>query len=121
MWHDFKRSLHYARNGLRYIYQTQANFRYQTFCACLVLVVAAIFQVKRQEWLILVLLITMVLVLEVLNTVFESFLDLIQPKIQHYVRLFKDMLAAMVLLASVAAAVVGIIIFYPYVKTLFVH
>jgi diacylglycerol kinase len=111
---NFGRSIINAWRGLIFIFKSQRNFRLQTIAGLLVLLIAWFLHVRRQEWLILLLLTTMVLVLEVLNTVFESFLDMIQPKIHGYVKVFKDMLAAMVLLASVAAAVIGIVIFYPY-------
>lgn len=111
---NFYKSIVNAIHGLIFIFKSQRNFRLQTLVAGIVLLVGWFLKVRREEWLILLLLITMVLVLEVLNTVFESFIDMLQPKIHGYVKVFKDMLAAMVLLASVAAAVIGVVIFYPY-------
>jgi len=118
---DFGRSVGRALNGFRYLFASQQNFRIQTLAGLLVFLFAWLLEVRRQDWLVLLLLVTMVLVLETLNTVFEFFLDMVKPKIHDYVKMFKDMLAAMVLLASVAAMIIGLVIFYPYLKKFFVH
>ncbi len=115
------RSVSNAGSGWRYLFTSQQNFRIQVFFALVVFIVAWLLQVRRQDWIVLLLLVTMVLVLEALNTVFEFFLDMLKPKIHSYVKMFKDMLAAMVLLASVAAGIIGLIIFYPYLKNIFVQ
>lgn len=114
-------SLQSALSGWRYLFISQQNFRVQVFFGLAVFVVAWLLKVRRQDWLILLLLVTMVLVLEALNTVFEFFLDMVKPKINSYVKMFKDMLAAMVLIASLAASIIGLIIFYPYLIKIFVQ
>ncbi len=118
---NFWRSLQNAISGWRYLFTSQQNFRVQVFFGMAVFIAAWLLQVRRQDWLVLLLLVTMVLVLEVLNTVFEFFLDMVRPKINSYVKMFKDMLAAMVLLASLAAAIIGLVIFYPYLRNIFVQ
>ncbi len=118
---NFWRSLQNAISGWRYLFTSQQNFRVQVFFGMAVFIAAWLLQVRRQDWLVLLLLVTMVLVLEVLNTVFEFFLDIVRPKINSYVKMFKDMLAAMVLLASLAAAIIGLVIFYPYLRNIFVQ
>lgn len=115
------RSLQNALSGWRYLFASQQNFRIQVFFGLVVFIAAWLLNVRRQDWLVLLLLVTMVLVLEVLNTVFEFFLDMVKPKINNYVKMFKDMLAAMVLLASVAAGIIGLVIFYPYLINIFVQ
>ena len=115
------RSLQNALSGWRYLFTSQQNFRVQVFFGIAVFIVAGLLQVRRGDWLVLLLLVTMVLVLEVLNTVFEFFLDMVRPKINSYVKMFKDMLAAMVLLASLAAGIIGLVIFYPYLRNIFVQ
>jgi diacylglycerol kinase len=115
------RSLQNAISGWRYLFSSQQNFRVQVFCGLLVFIAAWLLKVRRQDWLVILLLVTMVLVLETLNTVFEFFLDMVKPKINSYVKMFKDMLAAMVLLASIAAGIIGLVIFYPYLRNIFVH
>ncbi len=121
LFSNFLSSLRNALSGWRYLFVSQQNFRIQVFFGLMVFITAWLLKVKRQDWLVLLLLVTMVLVLETLNTVFEFFLDMVKPKINSYVKMFKDMLAAMVLLASLAAGIIGIIIFYPYLRNIFVQ
>lgn len=111
----FRSSWRYAWAGLRHAYRSQQNFRLQILAAILVVVAGFYFRISRQEWVILCLLIGMVLILELFNTVFEALVDILKPKIHDYVKVFKDLLAAMVLLASLVAVVIGVVIFYPYI------
>lgn len=64
--------------------------------------------------MLLVLSMALVLILEVVNSVFEQLVDLLKPRLHYVVGEIKNMMAAAVLLASLAAAVVGGVIFWPY-------
>jgi len=75
------------------------------------------FRVKPWETVALVLVIVSVLVLELLNTIFEHLSDILKPRLHHYINIIKDLMAAAVLLASLGAIVVGLIIFWPYLKS----
>jgi len=59
-----------------------------------------------------------VLILELINTVVERVVDILKPRIHPYARLIKDLMAAVVLISSIVAVIVGIIIFYPYFRDL---
>lgn len=108
------KSLVYAWHGLDYVFKSQRNFRIQIIVALLVILAGLYFGLSRQEWIILLFLIALVLILEILNTVLETFIDVLKPKIHHYVQIIKDLMAAAVLLASLVAALIGLIIFLPH-------
>jgi diacylglycerol kinase len=55
-----------------------------------------------------------VLVLEIINSIFERIVDVYKPRLNPYVRDIKDMMAAAVLIASLGAAIIGLMIFIPY-------
>jgi diacylglycerol kinase len=55
-----------------------------------------------------------ILILELLNGTIERILDFMSPEYDERVRTIKDLMAAIVLLASVGVAVCGTVIFYPY-------
>ncbi len=114
-----KKSFKYAFDGLKYVYRAEQNFRIQILVALLVIIFGFIFNIRVQEWIVVLMLIALILILEILNTVLETFIDILKPKIHHYVRIVKDLMAGMVLLASLIAIVVGILIFYPYINKLF--
>ncbi len=114
----FKRSLSHALDGFFYALKRERNFQIELVCGFFVLVLIFIFKVKGWEAIVLILMIAGVLIMELANTVMERIVDMLKPKIHPYARLIKDIMAAVVLITSFVAVVVGIIIFYPYVKEL---
>ena len=108
------KSFHYAFRGFRYAYKTEQSFRIQVFIGILVVVLMIFFKVTVLESIVLVLVMTMVLVLELINTVFEQLSDILKPRVHSYVEVIKDVIAAAVLVASIASLAVGLIIFLPY-------
>lgn len=107
-----------AMRGLKHVFKSEQNFRIQVLAGLLVLVAAFYFPLHNWETILLILLVLLVLLVEILNTVFEYFSDLLKPRLHHYVGVIKDVMAGAVLLTSLVALVVGIIIFYPYLKDL---
>jgi diacylglycerol kinase (ATP) len=76
------------------------------------------FQLTRFEWCWIVLAIAIVWTAEALNTAFEFLADAASPDFHPIVRDAKDVAAGAVLITAIAAAVIGLIIFWPYVAML---
>lgn len=110
------KSFRHAFRGLKYSLTYERNFQVEVIAAVFVVALIFIFKVKNWEAVVLVFMIMWVLTMELINTVLERIVDIIRPRIHPYARLIKDVMAAVVLISSVIAIVVGIIIFYPYVK-----
>ena len=72
------------------------------------------FSVTLYEAIILTIAIMFVLILELVNIIFERLVDMLQPRIHHYAEIIKDLMATAVLVASAGALIVGILVFYPY-------
>lgn len=106
--------MRYAWRGLVYAYTREQNIRIQTFVALFVIAVGALVGLQRNEWVVIGLLISLVLILEILNSVLERFIDVVKPRYHEQVQIVKDMLAAMVFLAALTATIIGLIIFWPY-------
>ena len=104
-----------AGRGVAHVWESQVNFRIQVVAAMLVVAAMFIFDVQPWQKITLLLLAMTVLVLEIINTVFEHLVDLFEPRLHHYVRDIKDLMAAAVLLSSVVAVGGAIIIFWPFV------
>ncbi len=114
------KSIGYAGRGLFYVLKHEQNFRIECASAIAILVVSFYFGISRAEFIIVLLLIVLVLMLELLNSALEKFVDLLKPRLHTQVGVLKDIMAAMVLIASVGAAIIGIIIFWPYfIETFF--
>lgn len=110
----FLASVKDALHGFSLIFRAEQNFRIQTFVSLLVLVAAFYFPLRAWEIILIILLIVMVLTMEILNTAFEYIADLLKPRLHHYVRSVKDIMAAAVFLTAIGAAVIGFVIFLPH-------
>jgi len=115
----FKRSLKHALDGIIYAVSHEKNFRIEIMMAIFVIILMFIFKLKSWEVIVLILMIMWVLILELVNTVLERVADILKPRIHPYAHLIKDLMAAVVLISSVVAVIIGIIIFYPYFQNLF--
>lgn len=112
-------SFQYAVRGLRFVYANERNFRLECLFMIFVLASFFVFSFSRIEMLVLILLCGAVLILEIVNTVVEHFLDLIKPRLSYQVQVVKDILAGMVLVSVILAVVVGSIIYIPAFIELF--
>lgn len=78
------------------------------------LALAIYFDLARWEWGLLLLAVALVWVAEALNTALEYWTDLASPDYHLLAGKAKDMAAAAVLLASIFAALIGGLVFYPH-------
>lgn len=107
------RSVGFALQGLRAFWATQPNARIHAVATVGVVVAGWYCQISRSDWLALVLAIALVWVAEALNTGIEWAVDLASPEHHPLAGKAKDVAAAGVLLASLAALVVGLLVFVP--------
>lgn len=114
-----KSSFQYALAGIVYVYNHEKNFRFQVWFGLFVVALALVFRLTAMEFIAILFLIMLVLILEMLNSAIEKFADILKPRLELHVGVVKDIMAGMVLISSIGAAVVGLIIFYPYVIELF--
>ena len=100
-------SFRYAIDGLRETVATQHNARVHLAATALVVVVAGALRVAAGGWALLAVAIGLVWAAELLNTAIEAAVDLASPERHPLAKTAKDAAAAAVLVASLAAAVVG--------------
>jgi diacylglycerol kinase (ATP) len=105
------RSFGYAFAGLGHLLATGRNFRIEAAIGLVALVAAVWLRVERWEWAVLVLTISLVLILEGVNTAIEHAVTLASPSLDPRAKAAKDVSAAAVLIAALAAVAVGAIIF----------
>lgn len=108
------KSFVYARKGLFKVIREEQNFRVELLVGLAVLLLAYYLEVSYTDLAILLLAMALVLCLEIVNTVAELISDAVQPKLSHYAKNIKDVIAAGVLVASIAAGIIGIVIFSHY-------
>ncbi|OGH88735.1 MAG: hypothetical protein A3J93_01405 [Candidatus Magasanikbacteria bacterium RIFOXYC2_FULL_42_28] len=107
-------SFYHACRGLQSVFRSERNFRFQVLAGVVALALALYLPLKIWELILVILMVILVLLAEIVNTVFEYFTDLLKPRLHHYVEAVKDIMAGGVLVASVGAVVIGLLIFLPY-------
>lgn len=91
----------------------EANFRRQLICFLLALFAGFFLAIPFFHLAIIVIISTIVLVLEIINTSFEALADATDCEYNEKVRSSKDIFAGAVLLASLMATVIGLLILLP--------
>ena len=98
--------------------RTQANARIHAVAAIVVVIAGWFFGITRGEWCAIVGAIGLVFTAEGINTAIEAAVDLASPERHPLAERAKDVAAGAVLLASLAAAIIGLLIFGPRVLAL---
>ncbi len=104
-----------AWKGIWTVLIHEPPFKYMLTVAVTVIGAMLYFPTSRDEKAVLLVMIFSVLILELINSVMERFLDFLQPADDPRVRIIKDLLAAIVLVVSLAAIVIGVLVFWPHV------
>lgn len=112
--HKNWKSYGFALKGLRWML-AENNFLIHLVAAAIVIVLGFKFQLSADHWLVILLCIGGVLSAEIFNTAIEKLCDHLHPAQHPNIGKVKDMAAAAVLVVAIVAAVVGGLVFYPYV------
>jgi len=91
------------------------NFRIMLVVALAVIALGVIVGVSGTSWAILLVCIAGVLAGEAMNTAIERLADQIEQRYDQSIGDIKDLAAGAVLLGSGIAALVGVVVFWPYV------
>jgi len=111
---NMKQSFRAAWRGLLRAFKGERTFRVMVGAALIIIILVSTLPLSSGERLMLLLVTGLVLVLELLNTMVERFVDLIKPRLSAYVRDVKDLMAAAVLVAAIFAALIGLMILVPH-------
>jgi diacylglycerol kinase (ATP) len=107
--HSFRHAFH----GWVYVIRTQRNAWIHAVITTLVVLVAAWLHLPVRDWAVLFITIALVWTAEFINTALEAVVDLASPQQHPLAKVGKDVGAAAVLLASLAAILVGLLILGP--------
>jgi diacylglycerol kinase (ATP) len=111
---DRIRSFGYALRGLGFMLKTQQNAWIHLAATALVIAAGVWVRLSFYDWRWIVLAIGIVWVAELVNTAFEHLCDVVQPEFHVSVKTAKDVAAGAVLVAAVAALLIGLLVFLPY-------
>ena len=110
---DRLKSFVYAWEGIKAVLRTEHNTWIHLGLTILSIVLGFVMLISRVEFLALIAVIAMVWVTELFNTCIEKIMDLVSIEKHPRVKIIKDIAAAAVLVAAIAAIVTGAIIFIP--------
>lgn len=112
---SFLRSFVYAGRGIYVALREERNLRFHLCIAIYVYLFSAFYDFGKTEYAVITLLVAGVMALELVNSAFERTVS--RPSPERYVTagVVKDMAAGAVLVFSLAAVVIGILLFWDMV------
>lgn len=106
-------SFGHAIRGWIYVLRTQHNAWIHALAATFVLLLGLWVRLPPRDWAVIILTIAMVFAAEFLNTAIEAVVDLASPAKHPLAKVGKDVGAAAVLVAALAASLIGLLILGP--------
>ncbi|NLN77894.1 MAG: phosphatase PAP2 family protein [Armatimonadetes bacterium] len=101
----------YAVEGVVHVFRTQRHMRFHFLTMVLVLVVSLVFKLKREEVIVLLFTITLVLAAEMFNTAIEAVVDLVTQTYHPLAKFAKDIASGAVLITAINALAIGFLLF----------
>ena len=92
------------------------NLKIHLIVSVVVISLGFFFKIRRLEWVALLIMISLVISLELINSAMENMVDLVTKERNSMAGKIKDIAAAAVLVVAVISVVVGILIFAPHLK-----
>ena len=106
-------SFGHAFRGWHYVLRTQANALIHSTIAAAVFVLGLWLHLPARDWAVIILTTAVVFCAEFLNTAIETVVDLASPEFHPLAKIGKDVGAAAVLVAALAAVLIGLLILGP--------
>ncbi len=113
-----KESFGYAFEGIWTGIRNERNMKIHCIAVILVTLAGTLFHITAAQWCICLLLFALVISLELVNTAVEAVVDLVTEEKKPLAKIAKDTAAGAVLFAAIVSAIIGCIIFLPYVLEL---
>ena len=115
----FFKSFTYSIDGLKYAYKAEQSLTIHCFAVLVVVLLGLYFKITQFEWLFCFILFGLVMATELVNTALEAVVDLTCPEYHPLAKIAKDTASAAVFVFAIVAFISGLIIFVPYIMSLF--
>lgn len=122
MQYDFKkqlRSFGYAWKGIRCCVGKEQNLSFHLIAMVVTVIAGFLLEITRIDWMIVILCIGVVIAAELFNSAIEKLVDLVSPERHPIAGQVKDIAAGAVLVCAATAAIIGLIVFIPYLTRFF--
>ena len=107
----FFESFRYALEGIVYCINTQKNMRIHLAIAMITIMAGLALKISRLEFIIIIMVISVVFVCEIINTAVEKAIDATTHEYNPIAKIAKDVAAGAVLVAAINSIIVGLLIF----------
>lgn len=109
------RSFKYAFEGIYSGIKTETNWKIGLIEAFAVIIAGFVLNISRDDWIIVIILIGLVLSAELGNSAIEAIVNSFTQEHHPGAKLAKDFAAGSVVIVIITAAVVGTMVFWPYI------
>jgi diacylglycerol kinase (ATP) len=106
-------SFRYAFRGFWYVVRTQRNAWIHVVIATVVFVLSFWLRLDGRDWALIILATAIVFTAEFINTAIEAVVDLASPQMHPLAKVGKDVGAGAVLIAALAAVLIGALVLGP--------
>ena len=106
-------SIGHALRGWHYVIRTQKNAWIHSAIAIAVFILGLWLRLPARDWAVIILTTAVVFAAEFMNTAIETVVDLASPDHHPLAKIGKDVGAAAVLVAALAAILIGLLILGP--------
>lgn len=110
------RSFKFAFEGFAQGIKTETNWKIGLVEAVGAVLAGIYFHLTRGEWMVVIIMISLVLASELFNSAIETIVDSFTPDSHPGAKIAKDFAAGAVVLVIIASAIVGVIVFLPHIK-----
>lgn len=111
----FINSIRYSLQGLKHAYLTEQSLMLHAILTSLVLISAIIFNASKVQWVVILLVFTLIMITELLNTAIEAVVDLVTDEYNELAKIAKDCASAAAFVASLLAIGLYIYVFLPQI------
>lgn len=112
-------SLRHAIEGINNTASVETNLKIHFMVMICVIVLGLMVGLSPFEWIICIILFSIVISAEIFNTAIEKTLDYINEDYDAEIKFIKDASAGAVLVVAIASAIIGAIIFIPKLIAVF--
>lgn len=100
-------------NGVRIVWREEQNMRIELAMGLLAIILGVVLGFSTIELSIVILLIGSILAAECANSALERIVDILKPRVSEYVRVVKDIVAAMMLVLVITSLFVAFLLYLP--------
>lgn len=109
-------SFKYAYEGIVTALKEEPKLMFHFLAGLVVVAASFILKISKEDWMIIIFLIGFVIAIELTNTAIEAVVDHFTEKEHPGAKLAKDISAGAVLVAALTSAIIGLMIFFPYLS-----